>query len=311
MNNTRKYATLAVVALKSTKIIKALKLLKFLKFAKPLITIITITISLFAYSFAYSLSLGIMLIALMFVHELGHVAAINRLGLKAGRMIFIPFLGAMISAPKGMNRRQEAIVGIGGPWLGSLFAYLLIVIYYITGEMWFLHAGYLGIILNLFNMIPVSPLDGGKVTQAAGKYFSIVGIVLLIALTLALKNPGLLLIWIIAFYDFHWFSLKLRVVIVTIIELALIVILITGFGIEQKLMFWHILGDVIIGGAVVGILLINFMSNRKATEEIMSEGASRPELNVKDKLTWFLIWFLTSLLLLSNLLALAPKMHNQ
>ncbi|MES2181956.1 MAG: site-2 protease family protein, partial [Pseudomonadota bacterium] len=120
MKFNRKYSTAIVLTLKSTKIIKAIKVLKLLKFAKPLITMISIAISVFAYSVAYSISLAITIVALMFVHELGHVIAINRVGFKAGRMVFIPFVGAMISAPKGMDRRQEAIIGIGGPWLGSL-----------------------------------------------------------------------------------------------------------------------------------------------------------------------------------------------
>lgn len=308
MKNKGKISTALTVIIKGPKLLKTLKLVKFLKFAKPLITILSIAISICAYAIVYSPWLAVGLVVVIFAHEMGHVIAMNREGYKTSGPVFIPFLGAALFAPKGMDRRQEAVIGIGGPLLGSLFSFLLIGLYYLTGGNWLLIMGYIGIFLNLFNMIPISPLDGGRVTQAVGKYFKIVGIALLIAVTIALKNPGILLIWIIVFFDFYFLPVKIRFTLAAITELAMITMLLTGTGIVNRSIFWSTIVDVAIGALYLTMIGISIFKNPKETEEILNQGAQRPELAAKEKFQWFLIWLSIAAILYIALLLLKPAL---
>jgi Zn-dependent protease len=138
MKKKGKISTVLVGALKSSKLLKAIKLIKLINFAKPFITILSIAISIFVYAFVYSPWLAIGLVAVIFVHEMGHVIAMNKEGYKTNGPVFIPFVGAALFAPKGMDRRQEAVIGIGGPLLGSLFSFLLVSLYYLTDAKWLL-----------------------------------------------------------------------------------------------------------------------------------------------------------------------------
>lgn len=299
-----------VIALKSSKIIKAIKLLKLFKFAKPFVTMISIVLSLFAYSLAYNFLLGTTLVVLMFVHELGHVFAINKQGFKVNGMLFIPFFGAAIFPPKGMNRDQEAIIATGGPLLGSIFSLIIILSYLITGYPLLLVIGYLGVILNLFNMIPVSPLDGGRITQAVGTYFNVGGIILLIGLTISLKQPSLLLVWVLAFIDFKLFTIRIRMYIVAAIILSMIFFLISGIGISEKGDFWILLFDSLFGALYFCLLVLSYINNKEETRKMLNEGHERPGLNKSKKIKWFIVWLVITATLIAVLISLEPIIIN-
>lgn len=105
------------------------------------------------------------------IHELGHVFAFKILGYKVSAPVFIPFLGAVVFGPIPKDRSEEALVGIGGPWLGTFGAILCIIPFLITGHPIWAMGGLLGTYINLFNMIPLRPLDGGRITQAISEDF--------------------------------------------------------------------------------------------------------------------------------------------
>src|SRR5262249_16073546 len=80
----------------------------------------TILVSLAAYALLWGRPFAAGFIALLFVHEMGHVIALRRGGLKASAPMFIPFMGAVIAARSlGRNALAEARVGLAGPVLGS------------------------------------------------------------------------------------------------------------------------------------------------------------------------------------------------
>ena len=104
---------------------------------------------------------------LIFVHEMGHVLQLRREGIKASAPMFIPFLGAVIWAKSlGDNAAAEARVGLAGPVLGSLGAAALIPVADATGNDLFTALAFTGFFLNLFNLLPVVPLDGGRAMAA-------------------------------------------------------------------------------------------------------------------------------------------------
>lgn len=157
-------------------------LLPALKFGVPLFKMGgSMIIALFFYSLAYGWRFAVGFILLIFIHEMGHLLAARMVGLKVGLPVFIPFMGAVIAlkeAPR--NAWIESIVGIGGPLLGSLGAVLTASCYYLNGNPIFLVLGYTGFFLNLFNLVPIVPLDGGRIVAAISPWLWVVGLVILV-----------------------------------------------------------------------------------------------------------------------------------
>lgn len=182
-------AILLFVATKFKFVFAAVKGLPFLT------TGVTAILSIGAYAWAFGWQFGVGLVALIFIHEMGHVLALRRYGVKATAPIFIPFLGAFIGMkqlPK--NATMEAVVGLGGPIIGSLGALAAWVLYTIDGHPIFLVMAYFGVLLNLFNLLPVLPLDGGRAVGAISRWLWVVGYGGLLLLMLWRPSPILLII---------------------------------------------------------------------------------------------------------------------
>ncbi|HYO11136.1 MAG TPA: site-2 protease family protein [Tepidisphaeraceae bacterium] len=117
-------------------------------------------------------------VLLILVHELGHSFAMRYYGLSASPPIFIPFLGAVINLRQmPRNALEEAVVGIAGPVTGTLAAAATYALYLRTGSILFLRLAEFGFFLNLLNLLPVPPLDGGRVTAAVSPKIWMLGIV--------------------------------------------------------------------------------------------------------------------------------------
>jgi Zn-dependent protease len=162
----------------------------------------TILVSLAAYSLFWGLPFAAGFIALLFVHEMGHVIALRREGIKASAPMFIPFLGAVIAARSlGENALAEARVGLAGPILGSIGSAACILVWHATGnEVWEALA-FTGFFLNLFNLLPVVPLDGGRAMAAMAPWMWFVGFAALIPLAVLFPNPVIFLILVVAGFE--------------------------------------------------------------------------------------------------------------
>jgi Zn-dependent protease len=159
----------------------------------------TMLVSVAAYSFVFGWPFAVGFVALLLVHEMGHVIALRREGVRASAPMFIPFLGAVISARSlGRNALAEARVGLAGPILGSLGAAACIVLYHATGSDLYRALAFTGFFLNLFNLIPVVPLDGGRAMAAMSPAMWFAGFAGLIALVFIWPNPILLLVIVFA-----------------------------------------------------------------------------------------------------------------
>jgi len=156
----------------------------------------TMALSLWLYAAHWGVAFAAGFVGLLLVHECGHLLAARRVGLKVGAPVFIPFMGAFIAlkeAPR--NAWIEAQVGLGGPLLGSLGAALCYAVHLATGEPFWAALAYTGFLLNLFNLIPIGFLDGGRVATALSPWLWVVGLVL--GLALAIYNPNLILFLVI------------------------------------------------------------------------------------------------------------------
>lgn len=142
---------------------------------------------------------GVGFVLMILIHELGHGYAMKRSGVEAGWPIFIPFFGAMISM-KGLpqDRDVEAKIAFGGPLAGTVAALAAAGVGLALESRLFLALGYTGFFLNLFNLTPLSPLDGGRVVQAFSKRTWIFGAIVIGGLFLMTGAPMLMLIGIMA-----------------------------------------------------------------------------------------------------------------
>lgn len=158
-----------------------------------------LSVGLYATEWGFPFALGFVL--LIFVHEFGHWIALHREGIPAGAPVFIPFLGAFI-AMRGQPRDAyvEAKVAIGGPILGSLGAWAVLAAGLFGHQPLLVTLGHSGILLNLFNLIPVSPLDGGRVAGAFSRTFWIVGYALGVVALVVTRSPILLLVLLVGLF---------------------------------------------------------------------------------------------------------------
>jgi Zn-dependent protease len=162
----------------------------------------TILVSLAAYALLWGWPFAAGFIALLFVHEMGHVIALRREGLKASAPMFIPFLGAVIAARSlGRNALAEARVGLAGPILGSVGAAACILVWHATGNDLWRALAFTGFFLNLFNLLPVVPLDGGRAMAAMAPWMWFVGFAAMIPLAIVFPNPIILLILVFAGFE--------------------------------------------------------------------------------------------------------------
>jgi Zn-dependent protease len=170
-------------------------LLLLLPKLKLFTTSATMLVSVAAYSLIWGWTFALGFVILLLVHEMGHVFQLRREGIEASAPMFIPFLGAMITAKSlGDNALAEARVGLAGPILGSLAAAAVAVAGALTGSSFLQALAYVGFFLNLFNLLPVVPLDGGRAMAAMAPWMWFVGFAGLIALVLVAPNGILLII---------------------------------------------------------------------------------------------------------------------
>ncbi|MEA2391981.1 MAG: hypothetical protein QOK31_2090 [Solirubrobacteraceae bacterium] len=169
---------------------------------KLLVTSGSMLVSIAAYSLVFGLKFAVGFVVLLFVHEMGHVIQLRREGIEASAPLFIPFLGAVVGAKSlGDNALAEARVGLAGPVLGSLGAAACVVIWKATGNVFWEALAFTGFFLNLFNLIPVSPFDGGRAMAAMAPWMWFVGLAALVAMVVLFPNPFIFLFLVLGFFD--------------------------------------------------------------------------------------------------------------
>jgi len=169
---------------------------------KVLATGLSMVVSVAAYTWLWGLPFAIGFVLLILVHELGHVIELRRQGVPASAPLFIPFLGAFIgmkSLPE--DAWKEARVALAGPILGSVGAVVFWVAAEVTGSDVLMGLAFVGFFLNLFNLIPIVPLDGGRAAGALHPALWFVGLVLMVGLVVVRPNPILLVIVVLGGLD--------------------------------------------------------------------------------------------------------------
>lgn len=180
-------------------------LLGILKFSKFGATLLSMIVSLWAYALFYGWKFAVALVYLIFVHEMGHVVAAKRKGIATSPAVFIPFAGAFISMKDHpRDAGTEAYLAYGGPLAGLISFLPALPLYWWTQDPFWALVMYLGALLNLFNLIPVSPLDGGRIVSVLSTKIWLIGLLVLGAMLFA--SPGPLMVFIFVIGLFTWWS---------------------------------------------------------------------------------------------------------
>jgi Zn-dependent protease len=173
---------------------KAKFLLLALAKVKAVTTLGTMFISIAAYAWVFGWPFAVGFVLLILVHEMGHVIQLRREGVEASAPVFIPFLGAVIAAKSlGDDAAAEARVGLAGPILGTIGTLIPLAVWLATGSDLWQALAYVGFFLNLINLMPVLPLDGGRAMAVLGPKIWIVGILIAVAATVIFLGPFMLL----------------------------------------------------------------------------------------------------------------------
>ncbi len=173
-------------------------LLKF----KVVTTGASMLVSIAAYTWIWGLPFAIGFVLLIFVHELGHVLELRRQGVPASAPLFIPFVGAVVGM-RGLpdDAWKEARVALAGPILGSIGAAACWIAGEATGSELLVALAFVGFFLNLFNLIPIVPLDGGRAAGALHPALWFVGLLMMVGLVALRPNPLLVVIVVLGGLD--------------------------------------------------------------------------------------------------------------
>jgi Zn-dependent protease len=204
-------SALAALAALIAKFFAAIKsVLVLLPKAKLLTTAGTALASVVLYSLFWGWTFAFGFVVLMFVHEMGHVIQLRREGIKASAPAFIPGFGAVVmmkSLPD--DALAEARVGLAGPVLGTVGAAVCFAIGESTNSDMLRALAYVGFLLNLINLVPLVPFDGGRAMAAMAPWLWFIGLGAMVVLLLATGNPFLLIFVLLGGME-TWRRWKLR-----------------------------------------------------------------------------------------------------
>ncbi|MBV9440909.1 MAG: site-2 protease family protein [Candidatus Eremiobacteraeota bacterium] len=186
---------LAALAAKFKAILAFLFTFKYLLFAGKLaLSSSSLLVSVWLYALFWGWKFAVAFVALLVVHELGHYVTLRNFGIPASLPVFVPGFGAFVASPLSNDPARNAMAAIMGPVFGIGGSLICWGYGLATHEPFWLAAAYVGFFLNLFNLIPAHPLDGGRVAGAIDGRLWLLGAVLIV-------------VWILGFRHFSMFTL--------------------------------------------------------------------------------------------------------
>jgi len=197
---TSKFDLLALLSKVSTTLFKMVKSIKIL-----------LAVGTFAtYSFLFTWKFALLFILGIGIHEAGHVYAMRKIGIKTKGFYFIPFIGGAAIAEESFgNADKETYVALYGPLFGIFTVIIPLILYKITGLAIYGTAASWLATVNLFNLFPVNPLDGGRVIKCfsfsmhkkVGFAFMILAFIAAIIVSMKLKLGLLIFISILGLME--------------------------------------------------------------------------------------------------------------
>jgi Zn-dependent protease len=190
---------LGAVALKFKGALVVLLNLKWLLLLGPkILSFGSIFVSIWFYALFFGWKFGVVFVLLILVHEMGHYLTFRNFGTAVSLPLFIPGLGAFVSSPMTSDPARNAVAALMGPVFGVAAAALCWGYGIATVQPFWVAAAYVGFFLNLFNLIPAFPFDGGRVAGAIDGRIWLVGVALLVG-------------WVVVFRHFTPFTLLILI----------------------------------------------------------------------------------------------------
>ena len=120
------------------------------------------------YTYLFTWQMAVALVVFIGIHEYGHLWAMNRCGVRNKGMFFVPGFGAVALAEEQFkSARNEAYIAIMGPVFGLVFFVLPVtLVYWYTKDALWAAIGAIMTFINLINLLPINPLDGGRILKA-------------------------------------------------------------------------------------------------------------------------------------------------
>lgn len=159
----------------------------------------SMAVTIAAYAIKFPLGLVIGFVVITFIHETGHALVIRMKGLRAGYLVFIPFIGGAVTL-KNQPRTayDDALIGLAGPVAGTLASLVSLQIYKWTDNPLYLWVAFVGFFLNLFNLLPIGMLDGGRISAAVTKWMWVFGGGFLLYHVIKRPNPFMIVVLVLA-----------------------------------------------------------------------------------------------------------------
>ena len=152
----------------------------------------------------YPFALIIGFVAIILIHEIGHAIVIRAKGLRAGVMVFIPFIGGAVTLKdQPRSAYDDAQIGLAGPIFGTAASLVFLQVYKWLGQPLYLAIALIGFALNLFNLLPIGMLDGGRISGAVTKWMWVFGGGFLVYKVVHQPNPLVLLILLLAAFQVY------------------------------------------------------------------------------------------------------------
>lgn len=182
---------------KSKYLLGALKVTKFASLGSMILSIGT-------YSMFFGLPYAAGMVGLLLVHESGHALVMLNRGIPFSPMVFMPFVGAVVAMRRQpRDAWEDALVALGGPFLGSAGAGAVALTAHATNSQLLFALADFGFMINLFNLLPIGSLDGGRVASALSPYAGVAGLGLggVVAYSGAVSNPIFYLVLLSGGYE--------------------------------------------------------------------------------------------------------------
>lgn len=159
-------------------------------------------VSLAAYAWQMGFAFAAGFVILLVIHEVGHALMIRAKGLRAGAMVFIPFVGGAVTLRRQPRSAYvDAQIGLAGPVAGALASWICLKIFDFTSDPLYLAVSLAGFVLNLFNLTPIAPLDGGRIAAAITKWMWVLGAIIVLWLVVVFENPFLLILLVLSVFQ--------------------------------------------------------------------------------------------------------------
>lgn len=126
-----------------------------------------------------TMAMAVGFLVMIFIHEMGHYLAAKQLGMPVSAPIFTP-MGAVILMPTlPKSSKEEAYIAMAGPILGTVGALAGFILGLVLGVKDLIQVSQLAFMLNLFNLIPLAPMDGGRISMVINRHLWMLGAPLL------------------------------------------------------------------------------------------------------------------------------------